>query len=123
VMLQKTMIVVEGVARKLDPQLDMWSTAEPVVSGWIRQHLGPAGLLKQGADSAQSLLRFGSRVPALLERGERALAALEEAAEDGFRLSAESTAAIGRAEARHARWGHAALWLIAALLLVLVLRR
>ena len=35
VMLQKTMVVVEGVARKLDPQLDMWATAEPVVGGWI----------------------------------------------------------------------------------------
>jgi ubiquinone biosynthesis protein len=50
VMLQKTMIVVEGVARKLDPQLDMWSTAAPVVSGWIERHLGPLGLLKQGSE-------------------------------------------------------------------------
>ena len=43
VMLQKTMVVVEGVARKLDPQLNMWSTAEPVVGAWIAENLGPVG--------------------------------------------------------------------------------
>ena len=43
VMLQKTMVVVEGVARKLDPQLNMWSTAEPVVGAWIAENLGPLG--------------------------------------------------------------------------------
>jgi ubiquinone biosynthesis protein len=123
VMLQKTMIVVEGVARKLDPQLDMWSTAEPVVSGWIKQHLGPAGLLKQGSDGALSLLKFGSRIPALLERSEEALAFLEEAGERGFMLSPESIEAIGKAEARRARWGNGALWAIAGLLLVMVLLR
>ena len=37
VMLQKTMVVVEGVARKLDPHLNMWATAEPVVGGWIAE--------------------------------------------------------------------------------------
>ncbi len=42
-MLQKTMVVVEGVARKLDPQLNMWSTSEPVVSAWIADNLGPKG--------------------------------------------------------------------------------
>jgi ubiquinone biosynthesis protein len=123
VMLQKTMIVVEGVARKLDPQLDMWSTAEPVVSGWIKQHLGPLGVLKHGADGAQSLLKFGGRIPALLERGERAFATLEDASEHGFALSKASIEAIGMAEARRARWGNAALWAIAGLLLIMLLRR
>ena len=41
VMLQKTMVVVEGVARKLDPQLNMWSTAEPVVGDLDRGKSGP----------------------------------------------------------------------------------
>jgi ubiquinone biosynthesis protein len=122
VMLQKTMIVVEGVARKLDPHLDMWSTAEPVVSGWIKDNLGPLGLLRQGSEGAQTLAKFAGRIPALLERSERAVATLEDASEHGFRLSQESTEAIGLAEARRARWGNAALWVIAALLLVLVLR-
>jgi ubiquinone biosynthesis protein len=40
-MLQKTMVVVEEVARKLDPQLNMWSTAEPVVGDRIADDLSP----------------------------------------------------------------------------------
>src|SRR5262249_25142388 len=45
-LLQKTMVVVEGVARSLDPKLDMWTTAEPVVREWIERHFGPAGRLE-----------------------------------------------------------------------------
>ena len=39
-MLQKTMVVVEGVARTLDPRLDIWKTCEPVVRCWIEENLG-----------------------------------------------------------------------------------
>src|SRR5581483_8346906 len=45
-LLQKTMVVVEGVARSLDPKLDMWKVAEPVVSEWMQRHLGPAGAIE-----------------------------------------------------------------------------
>src|SRR5262249_55977060 len=44
-LLQKTMVVVEGVSRSFDPKLDMWATAEPVVREWIERNLGPAGRL------------------------------------------------------------------------------
>ena len=52
-LLQKTMVVVEGVARSLDPKLDMWKVAEPVVGEWIERHLGPAGRLEGAADGAR----------------------------------------------------------------------
>ncbi|RWG26832.1 MAG: 2-polyprenylphenol 6-hydroxylase, partial [Mesorhizobium sp.] len=45
VLLQKTMVVVEGVARTLDPAFNMWKTSEPVVSDWIAGNLGPRGVL------------------------------------------------------------------------------
>ena len=45
-LLQKTMVVVEGVARSLDPKLDMWSVSEPVVREWMERHLGPAGRIE-----------------------------------------------------------------------------
>src|SRR5205085_12572970 len=51
-LLQKTMVVVEGVARSLDPQLDMWATAEPVVRAWVERHLGPAGRIEGAAEGA-----------------------------------------------------------------------
>src|SRR6185503_11812860 len=45
ILLQKTMVVVEGVSRVLDPRLDMWTTADPVVREWIARYLGPIGKL------------------------------------------------------------------------------
>ena len=57
-LLQKTMVVVEGVARSLDPKLDMWSTAEPVVREWMTPHLGPAGKLEAAAQGAGEIGRF-----------------------------------------------------------------
>ena len=65
-LLQKTMVVVEGVARSLDPKLDMWSTAEPVVGEWMARHLGPAGKLENAAQGALELGRFVGNVPGLL---------------------------------------------------------
>jgi ubiquinone biosynthesis protein len=46
----ETMVVVEGVARSLDPKLDMWTVAEPVVREWIERNLGPAGRLEDAAE-------------------------------------------------------------------------
>ncbi|MEP7030382.1 MAG: 2-polyprenylphenol 6-hydroxylase, partial [Pseudolabrys sp.] len=51
-LLQKTMVVVEGVARTLDPKLDMWAVADPVVREWIERNLGPAGRLEDVAEGA-----------------------------------------------------------------------
>src|SRR5437868_6034128 len=53
ILLQKTMVVVEGVARSFDPRLDIWSTAEPVVREWIERNLGPIGRI-EGAVSGAS---------------------------------------------------------------------
>ena len=56
-LLQKTMVVVEGVARSLDPKLDMWTVSEPVVREWMERHLGPAGRIE---DAAQGASQFPS---------------------------------------------------------------
>ncbi|HEY5796360.1 MAG TPA: 2-polyprenylphenol 6-hydroxylase [Bosea sp. (in: a-proteobacteria)] len=116
VMLQKTMVVVEGVARTLDPHLDMWKTAEPVVRDWITQNLGPLGRLQEAGRGAQSLLGSLGKLPETLSRAERVLGQLEDASRQGFSLDERSVAAIGRAEAQRNRWGNWALWVIAALI-------
>jgi ubiquinone biosynthesis protein len=56
-------------------------------------------------------------LPELFDRAERVARRLEEAAQHGFSLSPASVEAIGLAEARRARWGNAALWVIALTLL------
>jgi ubiquinone biosynthesis protein len=118
VMLQKTMVVVEGVGRTLDPQLNMWKTAEPVVRGWIERNLGPIGKLQDAGDGLGGIARAAFKMPDLVMRGERLVGELEVATSGGFQLSPASIEAIGKAEARRARWGNAALWVIAGLLAV-----
>ncbi len=116
VMLQKTMVVVEGVARSLDPHLDMWGTADPVVRSWITHNLGPIGRLEEAGRGARSLLGSLAALPDTVVRAERVLGQLEDASRHGFSLDERSVEAIGRAEARRNRWGNIALWVIAALL-------
>ncbi len=55
ILLQKTMVVVEGVARKLNPAFNMWKTAEPVVSEYITYFLGPRGLVEEASLGFASL--------------------------------------------------------------------
>jgi ubiquinone biosynthesis protein len=121
-LLQKTMVVVEGVGRGLDPKLDMWTVAEPVVREWIERHLGPAGQLEDAAGGVRELGRFLGAVPALLARGAVLVGQLDAITRDGLVLAPETVAAIGRAEARRNRWSAAALWVIAVLLGWLVIR-
>ena len=121
-LLQKTMVVVEGVARSLDPKLDMWSTAEPVVREWMTRHLGPAGKLEDVAAGAAEVGRFVGNAPSLLSRGARVLGQLDEVTRDGLVLSPQTIAEIDKAEARRGHWTATALWVIAALLLVIALK-
>jgi len=116
VMLQKTMVVVEGVGRTLDPHLNLWSTAEPVVRSWIEENLGPRGKIEDLGRHLSSIARFANDLPNVLIRGERLVEKLEKLAADGFDLSGPTVERIGRAEARRARLGHVALWAIVIVL-------
>jgi ubiquinone biosynthesis protein len=83
-LLQKTMVVVEGVARTLNPNLNMWKTAEPVVRTWIERTLGPLGKLEEAGESIRSMARLALQLPQLLEESHRAMqvmAAAQAAAE------------------------------------------
>ena len=67
ILLQRTMVVVEGVARSLDPQMNIWQVASPVVSTYISKSIGPVAALSDLAKTAQVLGRFGPRLPSLVE--------------------------------------------------------
>jgi ubiquinone biosynthesis protein len=114
ILLQKTMVVVEGVARRLDPDFDMWTTAEPVVSQWIERHLGPVGRLEEAGEALAALGRLAGEVPELVVRLERVSEAAERNARHGIRLDPRTVDQIGRAVASHARWRGVALWVLAA---------
>jgi len=66
-LLQKTMVMVEGIATQLNPDINMWDTAAPYVRSWLRDELGPeAALAQRIKDDADTLLRL----PGLLRRVE-----------------------------------------------------
>jgi ubiquinone biosynthesis protein len=119
-LLQKTMVVVEGVARSFDQNLDMWATAEPVVREWVERHLGPAGRLEDVAQGAGEVGKFLGGVPSLLGRAATLADQIDAVTRDGLVLAPETVAAIGQAEARRGRWTSVALWVIAALLAVVI---
>jgi ubiquinone biosynthesis protein len=119
-LLQKTMVVVEGVGRTLDPKLDMWSVAEPVVREWIERNLGPAGRLEDVAQGAGEIGRFAAQVPALLSRAATLIDQLDDITRDGLVLAPETVEAIGRAEQRRNRWTTAGVWMIVIVLIWLV---
>ena len=68
ILLQKTMVMVEGVARDLDPEVNMWSAAQPVVEQWVRNNLGPEAVLRDLKATVETLSRLGPRLPRVAER-------------------------------------------------------
>ncbi|WP_417456595.1 2-polyprenylphenol 6-hydroxylase [Kordiimonas sp.] len=64
-LLQRTMVMAEGMALHLNPKANMWQISEPVIEAWIRANLSPEARL---ADAINNLPRFIERLPARLER-------------------------------------------------------
>ena len=69
-LLQKTMVMIEGVATSLDPDINMWDTAKPFVGEWLRSELGPEAAL---ADRLREDIATLLRLPELVRRLEAEL--------------------------------------------------
>ncbi len=109
-LLQKTMVVAEGVGRQINPTINMWQMAQPLVEEWVVENLGPQAKLRGGA---ADLLRGLERLPQALANLEQATANL---AAGGVKLSPESIRALRGEDRGGGRSMVAALWTIAALL-------
>jgi ubiquinone biosynthesis protein len=66
VLLQKTLLNIEGLGRDLDPELDLWSTAKPFLEKWMMQQIGPQALLRQLRAEAPRYAKLMPEVPRLL---------------------------------------------------------
>ncbi|HXQ50230.1 MAG TPA: 2-polyprenylphenol 6-hydroxylase [Stellaceae bacterium] len=105
-LLQKTMVVAEGVGRMLDPTVNMWSLARPLIEDWMRENRGPEARIR---DAALDALEALERLPALLKSLDKAADLVAEGG--GLPLHRDSLAAIGRRSALD-RLGPP-LWIIA----------
>ena len=99
-LLQKTMVVVEGVGRSLDPELNVWVVSEPVVRDWMENTLGASAQIEAAAEGAFSVGRFVGDIPKLLGQAERAADAFSAMAEDGLRLDDHAVERLAEAQAR-----------------------
>ena len=84
ILLQKTMVVVEGVARSFDPKLDIWKIADPVVREWIERNLGPVGRIQGAMSGAGELGRVLAGLPAIAARAVAVLEQLETMTREGL---------------------------------------
>ncbi len=121
-LLQKTMVVAEGVARNLGPHFNMWEAAKPVIEDWIRDNLGPKAIAKDARDGLKAGVSLLRRAPEFAERLDKLGKEADRFMAEGFRFDAATAEAIGKAEARAARSGRWALWVIAVTLMVIAVR-
>jgi ubiquinone biosynthesis protein len=103
-LLQKNMLMAEGVSRRLDPRLNIWTLAQPLIEQWMRDNRGPEARVTQVAEEALFIVR---RLPAVMRNMDRLLHHL---AEGGLKLDPEALQVINR---QGSNWW---LWLIIAVL-------
>ncbi len=112
-LLQKSMLLAEGVGRKLAPEVNMWELARPLIETWMRARLGPEG---RAVDAVGEIIGTLQSLPRVIARVEAITADLEQG---GLRLHPDSARAIlGSAEDRRRahRWMIWAPWIVAAVL-------
>lgn len=108
-LLQKTMVMVEGVALSLDPDVNMWDVAGPFVKEWLRDELGPEARV---ADTLVANMRLLAKLPQLAER------LLRQLPPEGAAPPAPPLPAL---QSGSRRWPWVLLGLVAGVLLGLVL--
>jgi ubiquinone biosynthesis protein len=111
VLLQKTMMVVEGLVRSLDPEFDMWDVSRPVIENWMIDHLGPEARLKDAAEGLNNLARLAQNIPQILRDTEIISTQL---AEGGLRLHPATLRAIVQMQAKRTRPARVAILIAAA---------
>ena len=118
-LLQKTMVVVEGVGRSLDPELNMWVVAEPVVKDWMQSQFGPEAQFEAAAEGAVSVGKFVTDIPKLLGQAERTADAFSAFVEEGLRLDDHTVERLAEAQSRKNRASRIGIW-VGAIALALI---
>ena len=72
-MLQKTMVVVEGVARKLNPNTNIWTTSKPVLENWLRETKDPMTKINETFKNTSEVLKRLPEFPEIMDKANQAL--------------------------------------------------
>ncbi|GGY47135.1 2-polyprenylphenol 6-hydroxylase [Parvularcula lutaonensis] len=94
VLLQRTMVVVEGVARILDPEIDLWGTAEPIVRDYIEREIGGRAFVRQARENLDAARGLIEAFPEFAQAAENVAGQL---ANGGLRLSDDTIIRLARA--------------------------
>ena len=106
VLLQKTLLNIEGLGRQLYPDLDLWTTAKPFMERWIEARYGPMGALRRLADRLPDLLEQLPQLPDLLLGAEARIKDLDRLAAQQRDLIGDAAEALG-SRRRSNRWRRA----------------
>jgi ubiquinone biosynthesis protein len=116
-LLQKTMLIAEGVGRRLDPTVNMWELAQPLIAAWMRENRGPEARLRQ---SAEDVARAVAQLPRLIVGLERVSSDL---AEGGLKLHPDSLRELTDALRRQRSAAEWPLWVLIAILVAALVFR
>ena len=72
-LLQKTMVVVEGVARKLNPNTNIWETSKPVLENWLQETKDPINSLNNTIKNTTEVLKKLPEFPEIMDKANQAL--------------------------------------------------
>ena len=72
-MLQKTMVVVEGVARKLNPDTNIWKTSKPVLEHWLKETKDPINSLNETLKNSTEVIKRLPELPQVMDKANQAL--------------------------------------------------
>ena len=72
-MLQKTMVVVEGVARKLNPNTNIWTTSKPVLESWLRETKDPLNTITDTLQNTSEIIKRLPEFPEIMDKANQAL--------------------------------------------------
>ncbi|MEI6985469.1 MAG: 2-polyprenylphenol 6-hydroxylase [Rhodospirillaceae bacterium] len=102
-LLQKSMLTAEGVGRTLNPEINMWELARPLIEDWMREHRGPEAQVLDEVEGAIKALR---QLPEALRSAQRTVDLLEK----GLRIHPDSMATLARHQDHRRRTELWPLW-------------
>ena len=77
-LLQKTMVVIEGVARNLNPNTNIWETSRPILENWLKETKDPLNKISETINNASEVIKRLPEFPKIIDKANQALTLIAE---------------------------------------------